>query len=119
MEPEQSDQVRSDRIERVRSFRVRPPQARDIARDFESRAALLTRTHKRLGAVTRAWTACCPDDLLKRSAILSMNQGVLTIAADDSATRFELDRWLRQSGQDKLIKTARTTLRKVKIVIAG
>jgi len=119
MAADPSDQIHSDRIEKLRTYRVRPGRARDLSADFAFQAAALTRTHKRLGAISRAWAACCPNELLTRSAIVSLNRGVLTVSADDSPTRFELDRWLRQSGQDELIDTARTTLRKVKIIVAG
>lgn len=55
-------------------------------------------------------------DRSERASVQSFARGVLTIAASDSATRYEIDRWLRAGGLEVLRKRAPATLTKVKIV---
>lgn len=117
MPPDQESHVQSDRIERLRGYRVYKPRVRDLAGDFALMAKNLQRTKRSIGSASRAWAACCPDKLLARTAVVSMTRGVLTISADDSSTRFELDRWLRSGGEHELITSATTSIRKIKIVV--
>lgn len=55
-------------------------------------------------------------DRSERATVQSFARGVLTIAASDSATRYEIDRWLRAGGLEVLRKRAPATLTRVKIV---
>ena len=117
MPPDQESHVQSDRIERLRGYRVYKPRVRDLSNDFALIQENLQRTKRSLGSASRAWAACCPDKLLARTGVVSMARGVLTISADDSSTRFELDRWLRSGGEHELITSATTSIRKIKIVV--
>ena len=117
MAPDHQSEVQGDHIARLRENRTYPLRARDLKHDFALIEKTLQRDQRRLGAVARAWTANCPHKLLPRTSVIAMNRGVLTIGADDSSTRFELDRWLRAGGEEQIIKGTRTTLRKIKVVV--
>jgi len=109
-------QALAARIERARARVVRPPRVRPVAGQFAAVGAGLKRDRARLAAVARAWLECCPGTLAERSAIRSFARGVLTVAADDASTRFELDRWLRSGGEDAVIRASRAPVHRVKIV---
>jgi len=105
------------RIESLRSHRVRPERGRDLSGDFAQTARSLQRSFRKLGGVGKAWSDCCPASLLRRTAVVSLHRGVLTIRASDAPTRYELDRWLRQAGQDQVIQSCPTTVRRVRVVV--
>src|SRR5690554_5326492 len=99
MAPDHQSEVQSERIARLRGFRTFPPRARDLKSDFALIEKNLQRDRRKLGSVSKAWAANCPEQLLPRTSVIAMSRGVLTIGADDSSTRFELDRWLRAGGE--------------------
>lgn len=105
------------RIDDLRRLRSRERPAQTLSNTFQSIAASLKRDAKRYDGVGGAWDTICPDHLRDRTALRSLTRGVLTIAASDSATRFELDRWLRASGERTLIRAAPTTVKRIKIVL--
>jgi len=118
VDPDSQSRLSASRVEQLRAARVRPGRARDLSQDFAYLGARLTRNHRKLAAIRKAWLACCPPDLIASTAIVSMSRGVLTVGADDSAVRFELDRWLRTGGQNNLI-AAGPALRKVKVIVSN
>lgn len=77
----------------------------------------LKRLERRLGAVAQAWSATCPSAMLCRTTIDGVSRGVLTIRADDSATRFEVDRWLRGGGEREFVSCCPISVRKVRLVV--
>jgi len=103
-------------IERTRARTLRPPRMRPLGNEFARTAADLKRDRRRFAVVAEAWAAHCPGTLASRSTILRFARGVLTIAADDSAMRFELDRWLRSGGEDAVIAASRAPVHRVKVV---
>lgn len=92
--------------------------ARDdsLAPSFQRTARDLARLEKKLVGVTEAWENVCPQSLLPKTAIRSINRGKLTIAVADAATRFTLDNHLRAGAKRDLIKGCPMTVRDVRLV---
>ncbi|TVQ81467.1 MAG: DUF721 domain-containing protein [Phycisphaeraceae bacterium] len=105
------------RLDDLRRLRSRERPAQTLSSTFQSIAASLKRDAKRYDGIGGVWDSLCPDHLRDRTAIRSLTRGTLTVAAADSATRFELDRWLRASGERALIRAASTTIKRIKIVL--
>jgi len=73
----------------------------------------LSRATEGIGAV---WTGAAPAELAGRVVVVAIRRGVLTLRPDSSSTRYELDRWLRAGGEQRLISLAPVTLSRVKLV---
>lgn len=108
----------AQRIERLRINRVRPDRAAPASSELQKIARNLRRDRVRLAGVGGAFLEHCPPRLAARAGIASLNHGVLTITADDSPTRFELDRWLRNGGDRLIISNSRAAIARVKVVVA-
>lgn len=107
------------RLEQLRERRPRLFEPRTLTNDLVMIEKTLRRSHRSLAAVASLWTTHCPPRLLPRTAIVSMNRSVLTIAADDASTRFELDRWLRGGAEDRLIAASTTPLGRIKVILGA
>jgi hypothetical protein len=106
-------------LARLRDSRVRPERAAAIGPMMSAQALDVARLERRLGGVCAAFAETCPATLMRKAAVVSLVRGVLTIHADDASARFELDRWLRSGGERALVKRSPTTVRKVRLIIAG
>ncbi len=109
----------AERIERVRRQRVRPDRATTLTNDFQIMSRGLRRDRGRIAGVAEAYLTLCPPALAARTSLRGLNRGVLTIAADDSSARFDLDRWLRNGGERDIITTSRAGIARIKVVIAA
>lgn len=90
------------RLERLRQLRGRRerdtsimPLVRAVARD-------LTRQDRAAGGADEAWRRVMPPALVKASRVVSQSRGTLVVAADSSATAYELDRVLRAGLEGEL-----------------
>jgi hypothetical protein len=106
-------------LARLRAWRG--PRSRDDSlRDEMARLARSVRTQSRategIGAV---WTGAAPAELVAKVEVIGVRRGVLTLRPDCASTRYELDRWLRQGGEQKLMGLAPVTLTRVRLVSAG
>ena len=106
-----------DRFGVVRDSRVRPERAQAMGETFQAQAQSLKRSQRKHLGVASAWEAVCPDSLIDRTGIVGIKGGALTIGVADHATKFELDRLLRDGADRELIKLAPTTVRRVKLVV--
>ena len=77
----------------------------------------LIKRERRLGDVNEAWASVCPAPLLERTAILSLNHGVLRIAVADSAAMYELDRCLRGGGEVELARACQAPVHRVRLAL--
>lgn len=107
----------AQQLDRLRALRVWPDRATPVAAPLKRLESDLSRLARQQGGALHAWASTCPPQWLGRTAVLRLSRGVLTIAADDAATRFELDRWLRAGGEREVVRACPTTIRKVKVVI--
>ncbi len=78
----------------------------------------LRRDRGRIAGVAEAYLTLCPPALAVRTSLRGLNRGMLTIAADDSSARFNLDRWLRNGGERDIIATSRAAIARVKVIVA-
>lgn len=106
------------RLQSLREHRVFRERTAPVGPLAAALGADLLRLEKKIGGVAGAWAATCPMELVARTTVEGLSRGVLNIRADDSGTRYELDRWLRSGGERELVKRCPTTVRKVRINIA-
>lgn len=104
-------------LERLRQQRARTPRDAGVAPLLTSMADQLKRSQRAVGASAEAWLSVCPPALAQRCSILGLSRGELRIAVANAAARFEVDRWLRSGGEKLLVDSARTTIRRVKLVL--
>lgn len=62
-----------------------------------------------------AWEEVVPPQLAAKAEIVRLVRGVLSVRVTDSATRFELDRFLRSGGEAALVRRAAGAIRRVKV----
>lgn len=109
----------AQRLKSLRERRVFRDRTASVGPIADALGADLKRLERRIGGVAGAWTATCPPELIRRTSVEGISRGVLTIRVDDAGTRFEIDRWLRSGGERELVKKCPTTVRKVRVTIAG
>ncbi|MDX2114065.1 MAG: hypothetical protein SFZ24_00410 [Planctomycetota bacterium] len=107
------------RLERLRALRVRGEAAQALGPLMQRVREELRQVERKLGGVGAAWARVCPAELAARTSVSGLSRGVATILVRDASTKFELDRWLRSGGERELVRSCPTTLRKVKLELAG
>ena len=106
-------------IDRLRELRVRTPRANDLGSAFAARGKQLQREARGTGTIAKAWGELCPAHLLGRTGVVGVTRGVLTLAADDAAARFEVDRVLRCGVERQLLRKLSLDVRRVRVVVVG
>ncbi len=108
-----------EHLSHLRRWRNRPAPdltlafvARQFKRDIEQ-------PHKQIGRLVAAWEKLLPDELVQRTALVSLRRGVLTVEVPDSATLYELTGRLRDGLQQQLREQAKGSLHRVKVRLAG
>ena len=86
------------------------------ARFFDKRYA---RPHRQLGQLADVWRRLVPETLHARTALRSLHRGVLTVAVDDSATLYQLDRVLRGGVENEIKQQINGAVRRIKLEQAG
>lgn len=66
------------------------------------------RPMRALTQVAEAWVAVVPPSLQARTMLLSFTRGVLTVAAPNASTAYDLDRFLAEGGMTALRHTLTT-----------
>jgi len=107
----------SQRLDILRASRVKTLPRDDLAEEFDDAARRLAKLERQLGSVSSVWCSVCPTELLEKSRIVQLSRGVLTIGASDSATRFEIDRFLRSGGTQQVLQSTAASIRKIKVVL--
>lgn len=105
-----------DALARLRQHRNAPPRDQSIGPLVRELTDRLDEASKKSAGCGAAWAQACPPKHLPRTSVRGLARGVLTIAVDSAATRYELDRWLRAGGEQAVISAARAGVRKVKLV---
>lgn len=106
-----------DRFAVVRASRVRPDRARAMGETFLEQAQAIKRSRRKHLGCAKAWEAVCPGALVGRTSVLGVKGGAMTIGVADHATRYELDRLLREGAERELVRLAPTTVRRVKLIV--
>jgi len=104
-------------LHKLQTYRVRPGRARDISSDIERVQTDADRTHAQLGPAIDAWMSAVPPSLHARSQVTGMRGGIMTVRADSSAVRYELDAMLRNGLLQALRSSLRAPLNRVKVQI--
>ena len=100
-------------IEKVRSFRVRPPRETLFAGAVGELRDKLEREIKQTGAMGEAWRTVAPDTLRDKARIVSFQRGVLIIETPDAGVRYLVEQWLRGGGERMLAGCAPSTVKRV------
>lgn len=106
-----------DALQRLRTLRVREAPDLSMRAVFSEESKHLERVRKRTGGAAKAWCEICPPELLRRTAIVGLNRGVLTVRVSDASTRYELDRLLRAGAEADLLRRSAAPIRRVKLVV--
>lgn len=72
---------------------------------------------EKLDGVTELWQALVPERMLKRSRLLGLNKGTLSVAVDSAPMRAELDGQLRGGMLRQLQTASRGTVYRVKTCV--
>lgn len=107
----------AQRLADLRAQRSRHRDAPSLAPTLQKLAANFKRDASRYATVAESWESICPPHLRDRTAIKSHARSILTIAAADSSTRYELDRWLRAEGERTLVRSTPAPIRRIKVVL--
>ncbi len=103
-------------IENLRKTRSLRPVAPSIEREIAFQARDLKKLQKRTASIAEAWSTVIPGPLADHSAIDRLAAGVLTVRVADASARYELDRYLREGGLERLRAAASAPITRVKIV---
>ena len=83
--------------------RFRPPPEHHAGGAFAALAKKAAAAHRQTGSFTRLWLERVPPEISRHTTLHGLTRGVLTVAVDDSAALYELDRLLRGGLDHQLI----------------
>ena len=109
----------SQRLRVLRAGRGPKPLRDDLAQEFADAARQLAKLQRQLGSVSTVWCEHCPPQLIGKTRIVQLSRGVLTIGASDAATRYEIDRFLRSGGKQKVVQSTVASIRRIKVVLSA
>jgi hypothetical protein len=116
MEPEPTISALVTRLGRVRAGRVKPAWGAVVGGEVERARKELERRVRGSMAVTEAWRALAPADLVDHAWPTGIARGTLRIEVENAAFRYRLDRWLRGGGQGALLARCPASVRRVRLV---
>lgn len=106
-------------LQRVAQRRARPEFDPSIGRIVDAIAGGARRDAKRLGTVAQAWTAIVPPEVCARCRLEALDRTILSVVADDAATRFEIDRMIRSGLVGRLQHETRGAISRVRVRVGG
>lgn len=109
------DRVACARIERMRQRSVRPKPDLSLKRQIATLTGQLETRRRQWGGVGDAWAKTVPAELAYKAEIVGYRGGMLTVRVQDTAARFQLDRFLRTGGEARLIMAAPVGLKRVRL----
>lgn len=101
-------------IRNLQEWRVRRPADLSIAQLVAGAAASATRTQRRMGELIELWRLLMPEELVDRTVLAGLRNGVLQVKVDSAATAFEVDRLMRGGLESQLRAGYRGSLVRVK-----
>ncbi len=96
------DRITNAEFQKLRGWRA--PHERDLSiaeavgKELKTAAA----SQKRVSGISGAWDELVPEGLRRVCTPTAMNSGVLSVKASSAGARFQLDRWLRSGGEERL-----------------
>jgi len=111
-------------VDKLRALRVPAPRDLSLGARLAGEVLDAKKRQKAVGGIGVVWaelladvkTGGGNDSLAERTIVRSFLRGLLTIEASDTATRYQVDRWLRGGGLELLRKRSPRTLTRVKLV---
>ena len=104
-------------LQKLRTYRVRPPRAQPITADIERIQRDADKVRSQLGPAIESWLAVVPEPIRSRSRVVALRGGILTVQVDSAAVRYELDGMLRANLLARLRKMLRGPLNRIKIQV--
>lgn len=104
-------------IARLRSLRIRPERDLSLTREFGAAQVELRRIRRGNRGVAQAWSEVVPTELACRTELKGVASGALTVSVADSATRYDLDRFLRSGGEAAVLRACIAGIRRIKVVM--
>ncbi|MHC4993590.1 MAG: DciA family protein [Planctomycetota bacterium] len=97
-------QRQAEHLENLRQWRNRKP--RDLTLGYLKKyvARKYTRPLSQMGPFAELWQEALPPRLHRRTALVALHNGVLTIHVADSPTLYQIDRLMR-SGLERQLKS--------------
>jgi hypothetical protein len=102
----------------ARRNRVRDRDAQSLTTEFDGIASDVRRISASVGKVGAAWAAVVPEHLARNTRVSQFSSGQLTVEVSDSATMFELGRFLRAGGEAAVCRQGPAGLRRVRLILA-
>ncbi|MBX3382669.1 MAG: DUF721 domain-containing protein [Phycisphaeraceae bacterium] len=103
-------------LERLRRFKAKVAPDLSMHEDIDEVYKSFAKQQKAVGALDDMWKQIAPPQFIARASVQKLSStGVLTIKAEDAATAYEFDRWLRGGGLAFLKQRCRVTLKSVKV----
>lgn len=106
-------------LDRLRSFRVRPPRETGIGRLVAGIQREARRHQSGAGSFVEAWEQVIPEDLRRGSRVRGLRGGVARVQIADAAARYELDALLRSGALADLRLAFGKPLRRVQLETIG
>ena len=117
--PASEAEVAAAGLDRLRSFRVRPPRETGIGRMVAGIQREARRHQSGTGSFVEAWEQVIPEALRKGSRVRGLRGGVARVQIADAAARYELDALLRSGVLADLRLAFGKPLRRVQLEIIG
>lgn len=117
--PSSEAEVAAAGLDRLRSFRVRPPRETGIGRLVAGIQREARRHQSGAGSFVEAWEQVIPADLRRGSRVRGLRGGVAKVEIPDAAARYELDGLLRSGALADLRLAFGKPLRRVQLEIVG
>ena len=106
-------------IQQLRRHRVRPERDESLGLIMANTADQTRRTQSKFGRLIDLWQQLAPADLVNRTALVGLHNGVLTVDVDSASTAYQVDRLLRGGLTDELRRRFNGSLAKVRTRIAA
>lgn len=96
------DRMTNAEFQKLRAWRASRERdltiAEAVGRELKQAAAL----QKRVSGISGAWDELVPEGIRRLCTPTGMSGGVLSVKASSAGARFQLDRWLRSGGDERL-----------------
>lgn len=108
-----------DKLEKLRTWRGRKDRDLTLKRDLIALQRTLKKTNKQLSQIYELWESVVPEKIQSNAHPISLQRGVLEIAANGSPTSYQLQRLIREGLLQALQSQCTTHLKKIKITLVS
>ena len=109
----------ADKLEKLRTWRGREDRDLTLKRDLIALQRTLKKTNKQLSQIYELWESVVPEKIQSSAHPISLQRGVLEIAANGSPTSYQLQRLIREGLLQALQSQCTTHLKKIKITLVS